>query len=264
LHLSAFIGVHRRPITFFIFAATIALAQTPTARPSFEAASIKVFDESQQSGSLNPNAEGLTAHNLSVAFLIQWAWNVKPYELSIPNALKPGMDSPHYDIVARAAGPVSNDQLRLMTQSLLIDRFHLSVHNEKRDIPVFALITAKDGPKQLHPPASPDDSPHVDLDSKNQEGGQHWLFHNEPAGAIGGILSNGLDRPIVDMTALAGKFDYTFILPPWNRAEGPLGDHIIANVFPELQRQLGLRIEARTAPADVLVIDRIDKTPTEN
>lgn len=174
------------------------------------------------------------------------------------------MDSPHFDIVARAAGPVSNDRLRLMTQSMLTDRFHLSVHTEKRDIPVFALIVAKDGPKQLHSPSAPNDPPHADFDQKNTEGGRHWLFHNEPIGAVGGIISNGLERPIVDMTGMAGKFDYTFISPLWNRDEGPLGDFTIANVFPELQRQLGLRIEARTAPADVLVIDHADKLPTAN
>lgn len=244
--------------------AFIAFAQAAPPRPAFEAASIKVFDEPQQSGSINPNAAGLTMHNVSLQFMIQWAWNLKPYEVSIPASLKQSVDSPHYDVVARAAGPVSNAELRLMAQSMLADRFHLEVHTEKHEIPVFALLVAKDGPKQLRAPASPDEPQHVDLDSKNSEGGQHWLFHNSPAGAVGGIISNGLDRPIVDMTDLPGKFDYTFVLSPWNRADGPLGDHIIADVFPELQRQLGLHIEARTAPVDVLVIDQADKLPTAN
>lgn len=252
----------RRFALLGVFAAG-AFAQD-AARPSFEAASIKVFDEPQQSGSINPNAAGLTTHNVSLLFMIQWAWNLKPYEISVPNALKQSLDSPHYDVVARAAGSVPLPQLREMTQSMLTDRFHLEVHIEKREIPVFALVVAKDGPKQLHAPASPADPPHEDIDQKNTEGGQHWLFYNEPIGAVGGIMSNGLERPIVDMTGLGGKFDYTFVLAPWNRADGPLGDFTIANVFPELQRQLGLRIEARTAPAEVLVIDHADKLPTAN
>jgi uncharacterized protein (TIGR03435 family) len=66
------------------------------------------------------------------------------------------------------------------------------------------------------------------------------------------------------MTWIKGAFDFTFVMPAWNRADGPLADHVVEEVFPELQSQLGLRVEAQTAPLDVLVIDRLDKTPTEN
>lgn len=139
-------------------------------RPSFDAASIKVNDLPEQSGSLNPNPEGLTAHNVSVKFRIQMAWQLQDYQISIPAAFRDSMDSPHYGIVARAA-----------------------------------LVVAKGGPKDLHDPA-PGNSPHT-----------------EPG--------------TVDPTG---------------------DDHVVADVFPEVQRQLGLRVEARTAPIDVLIVDHID------
>jgi uncharacterized protein (TIGR03435 family) len=232
-------------------------------RPAFDAASIKVNDAPEQSGSLNPNPEGLTAHNVSVKFCIQMAWGTKDYQISIPPAFRDSMDSPHYDIVARAAGPISSDQLMLMFQSLLVGRFHLDVHFEKKDQPVFALVVAKGGPKNLHDPA-PGSVPHMDPGSADPTGARHWTLYNEPVGALIGLISNGLGRPFVDMTEIKGSYDFGFVLPAWNRADGPLGDHVVADVFPEVQRQLGLRVEARTAPIDVLVVDHIDKVATAN
>jgi uncharacterized protein (TIGR03435 family) len=233
------------------------------ARPAFDAASIKVNDQPEQSGSLNPNPEGLTAHNVSVKFCIQMAWSLKEYQISIPAAFRDSMDSPHYDIVARATGPVSSDQRMLMFQSLLVERFHLDVHFEKKDEPVFALVVAKGGPKDLHDPA-PGNPPNMDPGSVDPTGSRRWTFQNEPVSALIGLISNGLSRPFIDMTEIKGSYDFAFVLPAWNRADGPLGDHVVADVFPEVQRQLGLRVEARTAPLDVLVVDHIDKLATAN
>ena len=232
-------------------------------RPSFDAASIKVDDQPEQSGILTPNPKGLTAHNVSVKFCIQMAWRLKDYQISIPAAFRDSMDSPRYDIVARAAGPVSSDQLMLMFQSLLVERFHLAVHFEKKDQPVFALVVAKGGPKDLHEPA-PGNVPHMDPGSVDPTGARHWTFYNEPVSAIIGLISNGLSRPFIDMTEIQGSYDFGFVLPAWNRADGPLGDHVVADVFPEVQQQLGLRVEARTAPVDVLIVDHIDKVATAN
>ena len=232
-------------------------------RPSFEAASIKVDDQPDQSGILTPNPEGLTAHNLSVKSCVLLAWRLKDYQISIPAAFRDSMDSPHYDIVARAAGPISADQRMLMFQSLLVERFHLDVHFERKDQPVFALVVGKDGPKNLHDPA-PESVPGMEPGSVDPTGGRHWTFHNEPVSALIGLISNGLSRPLIDMTEIKGSYDFGFVLPAWNRADGPFGDYVVADVFPEVQRQLGLRVEARTAPIDVLIVDHIDKVATAN
>jgi uncharacterized protein (TIGR03435 family) len=233
------------------------------ARPSFEAASIKVDERPEQSGSLKPSPEGLTGHNVSVKSCILMAWRLKDYQISIPPAYRDSMDSPRYDIVAKAAGPVSADQRMLMFQSLLIERFHLDVHFEKKDEPVFAMVVAKGGPKNLHDPA-PGNVPHSEPASVDPTGARHWILYNQPVGALIGMISNGLSRPLIDMTEIKGSYDFGFDLPAWNRADGPLGDHVINNVFPELQRQLGLRVDARTAPVDVLIVDHIDKVATAN
>jgi uncharacterized protein (TIGR03435 family) len=83
-------------------------------------------------------------------------------------------------------------------------------------------------------------------------------------GLVGFLTSPGLDSPVLDMTGLTGRYTFTFINPVWKSDEGPLADHMLSQVYPEVQRQLGLKIEGRTAPIDVTVIDRVDKTPTDN
>jgi uncharacterized protein (TIGR03435 family) len=241
---------------------TSAQPQSAAPQPVFAAASIKKDTGPERAGILRPTPGTVTGENVSVLSYIRWAWNVKDYQISVPGALQAAADS-HYDIAAKADGPEPLDGLRLMLRSLLAERFHLAVHFEKRDIPVFALVVGKDGPKQLHDPA-PGNVPHMEPDSGKQEGGQRWLFYSLPVSAVIGIMSNGLSRPFVDMTEIKGSFDYTFVLPPWNKEEGPLGEHVMSNVFPELQRQLGLRAVQRTASLDVLVVDHIDKSPTEN
>ena len=231
--------------------------------PSFAAATIKPDSDPDQAGFLRPTPGGLTGQNASVASYIRSAWKLKgDYELFVPPNLKAEADS-RYAIVAKTDGTASRDQLMLMLQTLLMDRFHLAVHYEKRVLPVFAMTVSKDGPKQLRP-ATPDAVPDMSIDSAHPEGGQHWVFHNLPVSAVMGIMTNGLSRPLIDLTGMERKFDYDFILPTWNRADGALGDHVVSDVFPELQRQLGLKIQAQTAPVDVLVVDHLDKAPTEN
>jgi uncharacterized protein (TIGR03435 family) len=237
--------------------------QTGAARPAFAAASIKADDHPDSAGLLRPTPGALTAGNMAVSSYIKWAWSLRgDYQLAVPASLQ-AYAGARYAIVARADDPAPIDQLRLMLQTLLTERFHLVVHSETRNAPVFALVVANGGPKQLHDPAA-DDVPHMDVDPASAGGGQRWRFHNEPVSALIGIMSNGLSRPIIDMTGIQGSFDFTFVLPAWNRAEGPLADHVVSDVFPEVQRQLGLRVQAQTGPIEVLVVDRLDKTPSEN
>lgn len=237
-------------------------SQAVTPPPVFTAASIKPNNQLDKAGILRPTPGTLTAENMAVTSYIRWAWDVKPYQISVPPALQAVADS-RYDIIGKAEGAAPVDQLRLMLRSLLMERFHLAVHSEKRDVPVFALVVAKGGPKQLHI-AAPDNVPHMTPDSSRRDGGQHWLFYSLPVSAVIGIMSNGLNRPFIDQTGIKESFDFGFVLPVWDRAEGSLEDHLLSNVFPELERQLGLRVQAQTAPLDLLVIDHIDKTPTEN
>jgi uncharacterized protein (TIGR03435 family) len=253
-----------RVLTLAAFSALTAFGQSPSPPPAFDVASIRpAQDTGDGSGIVRPTPGLLRIRNVSVEFCIQQAWSLKQYQISVPGSLKSAAGQ-RYDIDAKAAGSVPKDQLMFMLRTLLTQRFHLAFHFEKRDLPVFALVVDKNWPKGMHDPASATDSG-MNLDSTDSQGGKHWSFHNSTVAALAGLLSApGLDRPVVDLTGVKDTFDFKFVEPAWNRAEGPLADHLVANVFPEVQRQLGLRVQAQTAPTDVLVIDQLDKTPVEN
>lgn len=166
----------------------------------FEAASIKPNHSVGQAGALQATPGALNAQNYSVRSLIQWAWDVQDYQVTVPASLKDNAETARYDIVARAAEGASASQVKLMTRHLLIDRFHLTVHTEKRDIKSLTLVVAKGGPKGLRAPAE-DEKQFMDPVSKNDEG-QHWVFHNIDMKGLAGFLSApGLETPVVDATA---------------------------------------------------------------
>jgi len=230
---------------------------------TFETASIKPNDAIGQAGVIKPTTGALTAQNVSVKTCIEWAWNLREDQIVVPPSLTHAATEAHYDITARAPGNASVDQLKLMLQDLLTERFHLALHTEKKDGKVLALVVAKGGPKNLKAPA-PDEKADMEPSSIDVDG-QHWIFHNSDMKGLAGFLSSpGLDSPVLDMTGLTNHYTFTFVNPIWNRDEGSLADHMLREVFPEVQRQLGLKIEGRTAPSDVTVIDRVDKTPTDN
>jgi uncharacterized protein (TIGR03435 family) len=228
-----------------------------------EAASIKPNHSVGQAGALRPTPGALNVENLSVRSVIMWAWDIEEYQVVIPPALKDSAETAHYDIVARAAEGASIPQVKLMTRRMLMDRFHLVVHTEKRDIKSLTLVVAKGGPKGLRAPAA-DEKQYTDPVSKNDEG-QHWVFHNIDMKGLAQFLSApGLETPVVDATGLAGRYTFDFVQPVWNRADGPLADHMLSQVFPELQRQLGLRVQGQSVPMDVIVVDKLDRQPVEN
>jgi uncharacterized protein (TIGR03435 family) len=199
-----------------------------------------------------------------------------------------------YTIEARAAtSNPTKDQMRLMVQALLADRFQLKAHFETREVPVFELRLAKpgkpgpklishaDGPPCDKPDASPvadvpsfhfvchTFSPFIDLGTKLVLGSRDVsmeVFAGTLSEALGGPLAFG--RPIIDKTGLTGRFDFTL---EWARerqtpagADSPAAsDPIGPTPLEALRDQLGLRLESTKASIPILVIDRVGR-PSEN
>jgi uncharacterized protein (TIGR03435 family) len=180
----------------------------------------------------------------------------------------PGWLDEQYDITAQpdGAGQPSQRQWHAMVRKLLADRFKLSSHTETREVSVYVL-TVKDGPKALSPgtgdPAGP-----ANLAMRAQG---RFAARNASMADLASELGAFLDRPVVDRTGVSGRYDFTllwtidefqsarlkaFPLPQRSNTEVP-------NLFTAIQEQLGLKLDAATAPASVLVIDRIER-PSEN
>jgi bla regulator protein blaR1 len=190
-----------------------------------------------------------------------------------------------FNIRLKGPGNATKDQKRVTMQSLLADRFKLSVHFETREMPVFALvplIPGETGPKlQPHPEGVPCPT-HWVGDLPEGIPPSCGIFGGGPGdgrASIGGRVvtmtqianaltqqDSGMDRPILDQTGLTGKYDFVIVFTPSSSPKyGPeYVQRIGGPTFEEaLRDQLGLELEATTGPVDVLVVDRIEE-PTLN
>src|SRR5260370_535361 len=116
--------------------------------PAFDVASVKPRKSDSKPGAdrrMRVSPEGITYTDISLSDAIQAAYAVKRHQVSGPDWLT----TSRYDIAAKAAGPVPEAQLKLMLQTLLADRFKLTFHRETKELPVYAMVPAKKGPK-LH------------------------------------------------------------------------------------------------------------------
>jgi uncharacterized protein (TIGR03435 family) len=170
--------------------------------------------------------------------------------------------SSKYDVAAKAAARVSLSEMKLMLQTLLKERFHVALHGEKRELAVYALLVAKGGPRGLRQPAQ-GATRGLELQNTSANGTKHWAFHNSSMQNLAGLMSGGMDRPLVDLTGLQGGFDFPFDEPAWDRENTTLAEYTTELVWPAVQDQLGIRVEPRKAPMGVLVIDHVEQ-PSEN
>jgi uncharacterized protein (TIGR03435 family) len=238
--------------------------------------------------------------NCPLSLLLTEAYNLKRFQITGPKWL----DSERFDIVARVPEGSTKDDLRLMQQNLLAERFGLKVHFEKKDMQVYDLVVGKNPPKLKEAaPAKPGaDSPAKHEFGRGGPGG----FHDGPSGQtvtinihgntrhqavsedmqqLADVLAAQLDRPVTDSTGLAGKYDFllTFSGGKGSDAAGPRdatthggaggpagAGHTDGpdNEAPPLQKaiqdQLGLRLEAKKGMADILIIDHVERVPSEN
>ena len=265
-------------------------AQTPPPRPEFEVASVKPNTSANGMTMIRPPVGGrFNATNARLKMLISIAYKVQNFDISGG----PGwIDSDGYDITAKAAdGNIGIDQLRPMLQKLLEDRFRLKVHRETKDVPVYALLAGKNGPKlpeakeggcvamqpdKPPPPPKPGQFPPTPC------GGFFMGPNHLEGGKIGmeqftGALSNILGRPVIDKTGFKGTFDVKLDFSPegtnlggrggFGPPPGAPGDagnaDTAASIFTVIQDQLGLKLESQKGTGEILVIDHAEK-PSEN
>jgi uncharacterized protein (TIGR03435 family) len=216
----------------------------------------KVFDDRLDFGSV------------SLKYCLAFAYGVKEYQVAGP----PWIGELRYEIIAKAPAGAQRDQLPQMMQKLLADRFKLEMHKEKKEFSVFALTLAKSGPKLTEAPKSPDPN----------AGGRYGIVMNGNVGrmearnadmtSLANTLPRFVGKPVVNLTNLAGRYDFDvefspedmkFAPPPPvdNAAAVPL--QVGVSIYTSIQR-LGLRLDSRKLPLDTIVVDRAEKTPIEN
>jgi uncharacterized protein (TIGR03435 family) len=238
------------------------------ANPSFEVATIKPSEPNRPGKAFQVRGREFRTINTTLDDLITFAYGVHPRQVTGG----PGwLESDKYDITAKPdqEGMPNQVQLRTMVQKLLADRFKLSFHRDKRELSVYALTISKSGPK-LTKSENPGTLPGLffrrlgDLPARN-------ATMADLAGVLQGAV---LDRPVVDQTGLTGRYDFTLTWTPDEtqfaalRGTGPAppapeNADIPPDLFTAIQQQLGLKLDATRAPAEVLIIDHVER-PSEN
>lgn len=256
----------------------------------------------------------------SLKNLLMNAYDVKNFQIAGPDWL----DKEMFDVEATMPPETTKEQLRVMLQNLLAERFKLSIHRDTKELPMYSLIVGKNGPKLKEsveappaPPADPDAPPPAPLAAFGPDriklGSDGFPILPAPNGGRGGMttmmmpgrarlgaqkqtmqdlatrLSSMLNHPVTDATELKAKYDFTLTYSPEGlsgggpgaglmamaRAQLPPGggDHTSSdapevepaeNLFSAVQSQLGLKLEAKKGPVEIIVIDHMEKAPTEN
>jgi len=225
---------------------------TLSAQTAFEVASVRLTPP----GSIGntylspPGAASFTATNVTLDLLIEIAYGVDENQI-LKAPLWVG--SQHYDVSVKPEGPggLTYAQLKQPLQQLLEQRFGLGVHRENKEVDGYALVIAKGGPK-LKP--STGDSGHKKFILPNGIRFDHTLIATFAA-----ALARPTGRPVVDKTGLSGDFDIDLKYAPEKAADSSL-----PSIFTALQEQLGLKLESAKVPFEMLVIDHVNRIPTEN
>jgi len=220
-------------------------------RPEFEVASIKPHnsDEGVPHVSIKADPGRINYTNVTVRSLIRQAYGLKVYPLS---GAADALSSDRYDIVATAFGAASKERVELMLQSLLAERFKLVLHRETKELPVYALVVSKTGVKVRE---VQDDGSAPEIGS----GGGHQIkAHHISMKALTSSLQGYIGDPVVDTTGLAGLYDLNLDCNPDESISADGG-----SLFEAVQQQLGLKLERRKGPVEVVVIDHVEK-PSEN
>ena len=254
-----------------LFAYCIAYGQSVETPVAFEVASIKPSSPTQPIA-FRRSGYRVATTSTSLEWLITWAYDVYGDHI----CGKPQwLDAERYDIVAngpqesetavRPPGQIS--PLQQMMQALLAERFKLAVHRETRELPIYALVVAKSGLK-VRLTEAPDI---MGQNPFSMPGRGRLIGAGVSAEMLAKVLSHQVGRSVQDQTGLQGVFDFKLEWEP-DPPTGGAGSAPPAlvdlragrSLFSAIQEQLGLKLEARKGPVEVLVIDHIERTPTEN
>lgn len=200
-----------------------------------------------------------TAKATTVKYLLEWAYGILPAQHSSGPAW---MDSDRYDIVAKAEGNATDNEMKRMTQTLLAERFKLQFRRESKEVPVIVVSLGKTAPKMI--PAADGEKHSIRVEPQmNAE--QNIVSYHVAAtrfsiSQLNEVFARQLQRVIVDQTGLTGEFDFTLDLTP-DENHNPLDATLLLSA---MRDQLGLAVKTQKTEVDYLVIDQVEKVAAGN
>lgn len=276
-------------------------AQSSAEKPAFEVASIKPakpMPMGQMRIMMGADAGMLRYSNVSLKDCIRTAYRVKDFQVEGPDWI----NGARFDIVAKLPAGASQDRIPEMLQTLLEERFKLQTHRDTKDHAIYAMVAAKGGPKltpaEIATEATPDPSPDGGKNGPPRTGpagppragmmmqvdpaGVHLKAPSATLGMLAEMISRFTERPVVDMTGIEGRYNFDLVFAPETMRGmrvamgGPMppppgGEHAPADAPAEKGASIyesvgryGLKLEPKKGPLEMLVVDHIEREPTEN
>ena len=236
-----------------LFACAIS-AHAASPLPAFEVASIRRTETRvnfERDGRTEASHGMLRMRDVTLSTCIHWAYGLQQSQIIGPSSLA----DERYDITAKAGSEVEERQLRLMLRTLLTERFRLTFHQEKKELHVLALTTAKGGFKIK--PAANEGAMDIHGIAKGM------VAKSVTMSDLVEYLSGPLEMPLVDSTGLSGKYDFRLDFTPYLDAERKEAPNPAAIINAVLQGELGLKLVPHKQTVDVMVIDHFE-SPTSN
>jgi len=228
--------------------------------PGWEVATVRPSDPNQKEQSFMVRGRHIIVKNQPVEKMLMVGYGLQKNQIvGAPQWVK----TENFDVdgLADVEGQPQVKQFQAMIRKLLFERFGLKMHNEEREMPVYALTVAKDGAKLTPSKSGPNTLPREEV--RGDAAGERTLeFLNISMQDFGLMMLYYLDKPVVDRTYLNGRYDFT-LKYTYDDERAPTDGSAPPGLFTAVQEQIGLKLEPLKAQAPVLVVDQIQK-PTEN
>jgi uncharacterized protein (TIGR03435 family) len=236
------------------------------AKLEFEVATIKPSNPDTPGKAFTVRGREFLTINTTLSDMVVFAYGIHAKQFINGPAW---VETDKFDITAKPEGDgqPNLDQYKAMFQKLLADRFKLAFHRDKKELSVYAMVVGKNGPKLTKSEGNPNSPPSLFF-----RGLGTLPARNASMAEFAGVLQGAvLDKPVVDQTGLTGKWDFTLTWTPDEfqftglgvKVPPPDGKSAAPDLFTAFQEQLGLKLESTKAPAEVFVIDRVEK-PSAN
>lgn len=242
------------------------------ANPTFEVATIKPSQPGRPGRAFLVRGRRFLTINTPLSAIISFAYDVQSNQVI---GLPDWANSEKYDIeaVPDGTGEPSGPQWKSMLQKLLVSRFGLKFHEDKKVLPVYLLTVARGGEKMSLDTSNPNGLPGLFFHGLGKLGVRNATMHD----FTGLMQSAVLDRPVLDKTGLEGKYDFELDWTPDESQFVNMGVHVPPpsadatkaetnqppDLYTAIKEQIGLQLQATKAPADVMVIDHVDH-PSQN
>jgi uncharacterized protein (TIGR03435 family) len=230
-----------------------ATAMDKATDPSFEVVTVKPADPDSHRAGFHSTGRRVEAENQTLADVFCVAYGVHPKQI----VGAPGWFSHERWVISGVAdmpGPPNLKQIRGIFRKVLEDRFNLKVHKETQDLPVYLLEVGKGEQKMTRSMGDPDGL--SDSSGNMNAGINDMRYTNITMDGFAEQLGGGTDRPILNQTGLAGRWDFRL---KWTSSLAQTDDPNASPVlFTALQEQLGLKVETTRAPAQVYVVEHVE------